>query len=545
MKDFTLDSMPMIPQPTDMKQNLYPHPLCAVKMMENLEEKKNIMTTSYHIDTNMGIYSDLIGYGKTLTMVALILRDINKFHQKETFVKEIISGVFGNGVIVKKTMLNYQKINATLIICSASIVKQWKEEILSTPLRFITIFKKKILDNFTISDFDIVICLPSFYNGLIDRFSNYAWKRLVYDEPTHTKIKCMKFPTCQFLWLISSTPYDLLNKSPQSNHFLSNVFSNCMDLNTLRNIIIKNKDEFVKKSFEMPSIHHLYYECYQPLLFLVRDLISFHIAEMISAGNIEKAIKQLGGNSTSNVYELVISEKKEELAMVKCKIEKYVQHEDDEKIIKWQEKFATITRQLQECEERFKDVLLNACNICLSTLKEPVFITCCQNIFCGNCFFCWMKSKKTCPICRNNVSSDMITYIQTNNESTLETPKRKKNKQETLLEILESNSQGKYIIFSNYDETFQNIRDLLDDEKISFTEIKGCMETREKQLESFKLGQKNVLFLNSLTNGAGINIQEATDIILYHKMSEDIQSQVIGRAYRIGRKDPLNVHHLI
>jgi SNF2 family DNA or RNA helicase len=139
----------------------------------------------------------------------------------------------------------------------------------------------------------------------------------------------------------------------------------------------------------------------------------------------------------------------------------------------------------------------------------------------------------------------MITYIKTDCINATDFPKRKKNKQETLLEILETKLNGKFIIFSNYDETFQNIRDLLNDEKFSFSEIKGSMEIREKQLESFKNGSKSVLFLNSLTNGAGINIQEATDIILYHKMNEDIQSHVMGRAYRIGRKTELNVHHFI
>lgn len=543
MKDLTLD--PMIPQPKDMKRNLYPHQLCAVKMMEMLEKKQNVVASSYHIQTKMGIYSDLIGYGKTLAMVALILRDATPWISSELYVKEIISGVFGNGMIVKKTMLKYQKINATLIICSPSIVKQWIDEILLTSLRFVAIYKKKFLENFNVENYDIVICLPSFYNLLMEKFSNYAWKRLVYDEPTHTKIKSMKFPTCQFLWLISSTPYDLLNRTPQSSHFLSNIFSNYMDINTLKSIIVKNNDGFVKSSFEMPGISHYYYECYQPLLFLVKDLISQNIAEMISAGNIEKAIKQLGGNSISNVYELVLTEKKLELESVENKIENSNENENIEKVQKWRDKVYLLKHQLQECEQRFKDILLNACNICLSTLKEPVLITCCQNIFCGECFLNWIKNKKTCPICRTNVSSDMITYIKTDCINATDFPKRKKNKQETLLEILETKPNGKFIIFSNYDETFQNIRDLLNDEKFSFSEIKGSMEIREKQLESFKNGSKSVLFLNSLTNGAGINIQEATDIILYHKMNEDIQSQVIGRAYRIGRKTELNVHHFI
>ena len=50
---------------------------------------------------------------------------------------------------------------------------------------------------------------------------------------------------------------------------------------------------------------------------------------------------------------------------------------------------------------------------------------------------------------------------------------------------------------------------------------------------------------NSKFNSAGINLTETTDIILYHEMTISTQNQIIGRAQRIGRKDPLHIHHLI
>ena len=68
---------------------------------------------------------------------------------------------------------------------------------------------------------------------------------------------------------------------------------------------------------------------------------------------------------------------------------------------------------------------------------------------------------------------------------------------------------------------------------------------REKNIYAFKTGEINVLFLNSKNNGAGINLQEATDIILYHKMNENLETQILGRANRIGRDIELKVHHLI
>ena len=35
-----------------------------------------------------------------------------------------------------------------------------------------------------------------------------------------------------------------------------------------------------------------------------------------------------------------------------------------------------------------------------------------------------------------------------------------------------------------------------------------------------------------------------TDIIIYHKMSSELENQVIGRGQRVGRETRLNVLHL-
>jgi SNF2 family DNA or RNA helicase len=538
----------LIPQPKEMKRNLFHHQLRAIKMMEDLEKSKKIITPSSTIETNIGIYSDMIGYGKTCSMIGLIVRDEMDWNLDSVYIKEVISSVFGNGYIVKKTLLKYKKVNATLIICSTSIIKQWKEEIELSNLRYNIINKKKEIAELKVQDYDVILCIPGLYNLLIEKFELFAWKRFIYDEPTHTKIKSMKSISCGFLWLISSTPYDLIYKSSSSIHFLCNIFSHFMDLNILKYIIIKNEDDYVRKSFQMPPISYHYYDCYQPLLFIVKDLISVSIAEMISAGNIEKAIRQLGGNSSSNIYELIRQDKLSEIETIQIKIEKYHQLQDDDKKNKWIQKKERITEQLINLESRFQTLFNHPCHICLNSLKEPVLVTCCQNIFCGFCFLEWMKTKKTCPICRTNISSPMMFYLQQPSESSLEMKSdfvKKKTKIEILLEILESKPDAKFLIFSNYNETFQIIRDLLSQESIPFIEIKGNLEMREKQLDLFHHSPNHVLFLHSLTNGAGINIQDATDIILYHKMNEDIESQVIGRAFRIGRTIPLHIHYLL
>ena len=140
-----------------------------------------------------------------------------------------------------------------------------------------------------------------------------------------------------------------------------------------------------------------------------------------------------------------------------------------------------------------------------------------------------------------------LVYIKTKHESpTVEMKKeRELTKPETISKIIRNNKDGKFIIFSNYSETFNHIHSALNDNNIKYKELKGQTSTRAKVIDQFKTGKIKVLFLNSKNNGAGINLQEATDIILYHEMSDDLKTQVIGRANRIGRTQSLYVHQLL
>jgi SNF2 family DNA or RNA helicase len=88
------------------------------------------------------------------------------------------------------------------------------------------------------------------------------------------------------------------------------------------------------------------------------------------------------------------------------------------------------------------------------------------------------------------------------------------------------------------------IKEVLAQSNLSFKECKGNVKTREKVLRNFRIGNVPILFLNAQYNGAGINLQETTDIILYHEMSETVRMQIVGRANRLGRVGELHVHTL-
>jgi SNF2 family DNA or RNA helicase len=51
--------------------------------------------------------------------------------------------------------------------------------------------------------------------------------------------------------------------------------------------------------------------------------------------------------------------------------------------------------------------------------------------------------------------------------------------------------------------------------------------------------------MNTQHFGSGLNLENTTDMILFHKFDTESEKQVIGRAQRYGRNEPLNVHYLL
>jgi len=114
------------------------------------------------------------------------------------------------------------------------------------------------------------------------------------------------------------------------------------------------------------------------------------------------------------------------------------------------------------------------------------------------------------------------------------------------MEIIPSKDKNaKIMVFSNFTETFNKIQNKLVEEKISYGILKGTEKQIRKQIDDFSAGRIRILMLNAQYFGAGLNLQMATDVILYHRFERELEEQVISRAQRIGRTTQLNVYYLL
>jgi hypothetical protein len=545
------NSIKVVSQPEELKIKLFEHQLVSIYNMEKLEREKMIENDNYIKETKLGINADITGFGKTLAMLGLIIRDKMEWDLYTPFIVEKINSL-SLGIITNRKISRYKKLSANLILVSPSILSQWKDEIKNTNLKMECICSRKDIDLIDITNCDIVLVIPSMYNNLVKSYPKYAWKRFIFDEPGHMRVPSMKEVVAGFYWFVTATPnsISIFHRNCRGSFIKDIIGDSWIDFESqFQNMIIKNDIKFVKKSFSMPKIYNYYYKCYQPLFKVINGIADANINNMIEADNIEDVINLLGGKKTKNIIKLVKDKKLLEIEIINDKIKIYQKKNDKNNIKMCEYKKKRINNQINELDIRFEKMLQGSCCICMEKLNKPVLETHCQNVFCGKCLMKWIiKNNNSCPICREQISVEKdIIYLDDKDEcedDTVNNNNKNFTKLQKIIEILLKNKDKKFIVFSNYNNTFKPICKILEENTINFSLIKGNNHQRESNIEEYKNGKTQVIFLNSNFNGAGINLQETTDIIFYHKISDNMKEQILGRAQRIGSQNILSVHYL-
>lgn len=105
--------------------------------------------------------------------------------------------------------------------------------------------------------------------------------------------------------------------------------------------------------------------------------------------------------------------------------------------------------------------------------------------------------------------------------------------------------QRKILLFANFNETLNLVENFLNERSIPFLRLGGTYQEKAEIVRQFKK-HGTVLLINSQQNCAGLNIQFATDLVYFHKITDrNIEAQVAGRAQRIGRTENLRIHYLV
>jgi len=590
------------------KLTLKEHQKTMLFKMIELESGKNIYLDnenndkSLYLSTKLGFCCDRVGSGKSLVILALLeefpelvsenifLKYSTKFNRYSNHDSSYLN-FCPNGItlFLNKNSVTYIKSN--VIVVPHSIVKQWEQYITKyTHLTYYTINKKKkILTDYEniikeYNKYNIILCSSSMYNLFVkelDYISNkIMWNRVIFDEADSLNIPACKDIMGKFVWFITSSLENIFfsdgiwewNNNDQNKEiimiegirktgYLKDMIKNLMINGYVDKVILKNNDEYVLKSFNLPDINYFYVDCKDPDNIRILDgVVSNEIINLLNGGNVQAAIQKLGckmgdkndiieiaGKSIETQYLNILKEIDYKKSLI---FTQDIQTKNNEIQIKNLEKRSKILNQrLDKLKNKIKNNDNRICCICYENPSHLTITNCCKNTFCFNCItYCLhFSNSKSCPMCREKCNSDNLLVVS-------ETKKKNKKKKELLDKIdqifemvteLLLDKEKKIIIFAEHDSSLKKIEELFIINKINFSKICGTSSSISKKIKNYKEGNLNLLLLNSNHFAAGINLENTSDIIIYHKMSEDMETQLIGRAYRPGIKNDLNVHYLV
>lgn len=553
----------------------------------------------------VALVTNPVGSGKTASMVGLVRNNAMPWGQLNDGYTFDRCAVRGNHLLEHVTPTRHTRLDTTLVVCSQSIVTQWVDEFkrFAPDLTVLVVKTSKAARDTNPVDVDVIIVTTTMFNPFVERFLKSAWKRFIYDEPTSARIPHLREITAGFTWFVSATPNDLYSTYVNTHRdgYMHRLFSSDEQQKYLIPRVQRTNPELRSaRAMNLPPIIYHSHACYNPIYSAVHDMVPDRLREMLAAGDIRGAVAELGGTSTTNIYELVKQRKMTEVATLNHTIR---QEETTRRLIDqdrnfvsapWQIQFYAvdgglsleipsdsrllraaeqlvrtiaerdrIVHQIDILAERFDAILTSTCNICLETIHKPVMEPNCNGVFCGACLFKWLGLKKTCPACRAKVVPSKIVYMTSESDeqqhggdvddggdggdaATVATVATRLSKEDMVVDIIRrySPTGGRFLICSGYNNTFINLGIVLRSNNIPFLEIKGTVNRRDAIVKKYKEGEVPILMMNSYGANAGLNLQETTDVIVFHELRTDIRTQTIGRAQRIGRTASLRVHEL-
>jgi hypothetical protein len=559
--------------------------------------------------SSWGILGDGVGVGKSLTVLSHIahLKSETAFSPKMPKLSMPSSQYLYS--MENTVYTDLSECAASLIVVPHTLYRQWSTYIKEqTNLNTFFVTTKRSLElGFwkNLNEADVILISNTLYKEFIVKVENIVrFNRVYIDEVDSIHISgSLQLPKTKFLWFISASWPNLLypgvNLWIGYNMLHSRVFSanstfhpdfaeqfranylsrvpyhtyryHIVSLPFLRRILLPNhplrghlvlrcSTNFIAESISLPPIYRHSILCRAPLSHqLVAGVISTDVQAFLHAGDIQSALQHLGvgAEESTNLVDAVTDNRKKELARLKREYDFKASNEyrtpqaKEEALANQKAKIDRLEEQIKSIKERIENFQKEICPICFDEPQDALLTKCCQRVFCAACILQSLSRKLDCPLCRKTTNpSDLKRITMAGELNEIVKPEILSNqpllKKDALIKLFQENPKGKFLVFSRYDNPFLQITNELEAIGINgVREVKGTKDVIQATLTAFQNGTLRCLLLNSIHAGAGLTITAATHIILLHAMNIEEEKQIIGRAYRLGRKEPLNVFKLV
>lgn len=576
-------------------------------IVEKMGEYEKNLTKGWDVSGNTlfssyAILGDGVGVGKSL----MVLSHISNLKTKASIIHSIPNIALPHSKYfysVRQSPVTDLSQAAPIIIVPHSLFRQWstyiKEQTKFKPLCLA--MKKQLEDKLLEKIFttDLILISNTLLPYLNTKIPKHVqFQRVFIDEADSIRITKDKYLKTPFTWFITASWPNLLffqhslfcytsfvrNYIPTSrfhpelkeqyltNGQTSNVwfqqyfpvvaanyFREMLDTpHPLRgHLVLKCSRDFIRESISLPPLYRMNILCTPSITQqIVGDSIAPEIRSLLHAGDIQSALQHLGVREEQplTLIQAVSENRLRELDRLKktyefkASIEYHTPQAKEAALANLKVKISHLEEQVKTIRERIENFQQEICPICFDEPQSAVLTPCCSRIFCAACILNSLARSLTCPLCRAGTHPSHLRHITTSavqNTQVEESKNKPLKKRDALLNILRENPNGRFLIFSRYDNPFVQIEHEITSMNIKVRQVKGNKDAIQATLNSFAKGETQCLLLNSQHAGAGLTITAATHVILLHAMNIEEEKQIIGRAYRLGREKPLTLFRLL
>jgi len=579
-----------------------PHPERFMTGRYNVNSHDVHFRNTFEVETNIGILGDAIGSGKTVLALSLVAAiPVSNIHRRTQTVHSYQGRTgaylrstmqYNDNVVETEEQPPPSRLRTTLIVVPRGpVFTQFVNAIRDqTTLNVlcvdsITVIKRIMpKPNVTnaelrefIERFDAVLVKNTSIKTLQEYYGNrqdsplQGWDRVIVDEAcdilNHTPLFSFSF-----MWMISATYVHLIGMSSSYRNQMAYAIRDVVvSQETINHLLVKCTDQFVTKSFNVPPPIESFYLCDLPrTLAAVHSFLSPSVRERIDANDLMGALTLLGATeeTENDVVTLVTKEIEREIRNREREIEyiRVLDITDDVRAAR----LVTPTADLARLQEKLKNLVERvtaleekSCTICMDSLENPLLLPC-SHIFCARCLISWMQfNHNTCPTCRTGIQSRQLVSIVKAKETTEQSGASASgsagasssthqfqqqrihtySKEDTLVNIIQANPSGKFVVFSKLDSSYWGCTNRLRNGGISFNLLRGNSNVMGCVLDRFREGYTRVLLLNTVHAASGIDISSATDLVILHDLGLG-RTQAVGRCNRHPRTVPLRIHQL-
>ena len=606
LKNSIVESSDYVLQPIHVKTPLRPHQLAMINAMHKKEHQcvNGFDLSGEKHYSQMAILGDKVGSGKTLMMLGYLSHlKANPLNNVFSRIHSQSRSAFWSQKPVHTTECS----GNTLIIVPHTLFHQWKHAVQQqTTLSFFEVKTTKALEKpdflSLIKTRDVTLMSNTIIRQYMSEASreNIHWSRIIFDEVDSIHFtSTVTMPPANFYWLITATwpnfifqglymymtelylsrlaarglHQDLItllheDQTVNVNNYYTRYdirsgpfFSDFLSKHPSRgHLVLRTCTSFMEQSWKTPPIHDERIICESPVSHrIIAQYVNAEIQELLHAGDVVTALEKLGvsGTSQSSLINALCETREKELDRLektyvfKETIEYASAQAKEQALASLKTKITSLKEQVSSLKERITHMKDEICAICFEEPSTPTIVLCCSRLFCGACIINCIQRNPSCPLCRSALGYQNLRQIDSSDKSDSSDKKneiiidRKPKKKEALLKLITSNPGSRFLIFNRYDNPFLEIEGELLQRNIRVATVKGNKDHVSSILKQFEKGEIQVLLMNSTQAGAGMDLKSATHIVLMHVMRKEEEKQIVGRAIRLGRTEPLKLVRLL